>query len=283
MKPRHVGLIDRRTLDQYAAKRLKDPGRKPGDTLAAATVKKDLRTIRAALSIAHQWNYLNAIPSLPDVPGLESDKRFVSLDHFEALLEVLDPATEGHFEPRRPTVASVPFEPADWWRALLVTLWVSGMRIGAVMALKWSDVDLEAGTAMSRAKDNKSKKDQRVDLRAAVELLRKLKSFDARVFPWDRDRTALYSHFAKLQTAAGIHLPCPGEHEHTDRCHLYGFHDFRRAHATYNYGRVSDRDLQSQMGHASFATTQRYIKFAEQHREKAYDVLLPKSLVTAAG
>ena len=61
-------------------------------------------------------------------------------------------------------------------------------------------------------------------------------------------------------------------------CRLYGLHSSRYARATYNFGRVSDRDLQEQMGHSSFTTTQRYIKYAEQHREKTYDVFLAESL-----
>jgi hypothetical protein len=37
------------------------------------------------------------------------------------------------------------------------------------------------------------------------------------------------------------------------------------------------------MGHASFATTQRYIKYAEDHQAKAYGVFLPESLKVRAG
>ncbi len=37
------------------------------------------------------------------------------------------------------------------------------------------------------------------------------------------------------------------------------------------------------MGHASFATTQRYINYAETHREKAHDVYLPKSFQKRTG
>jgi hypothetical protein len=47
--------------------------------------------------------------------------------------------------------------------------------------------------------------DQRVDARAAVELLRPLGGLDPRGFQWDRDRTVFYSYFAKLQFPAGIH------------------------------------------------------------------------------
>jgi site-specific recombinase XerD len=36
------------------------------------------------------------------------------------------------------------------------------------------------------------------------------------------------------------------------------------------------------MGHASFATTQRYIKYAEQHAKKAYNAHVPPSLAGSA-
>ena len=55
------------------------------------------------------------------------------------------------------------------------------------------------------------------------------------------------------------------------------------AHATNNFGRVSDRDLQEQMGHATFSRTkQRYIKYAEIHQQRVYNVFLPKSLKVKA-
>ena len=88
---------------------------------------------------------------------------------------------------------------------------------------------------------------------------------------------------ARVQKAAGIHLPCREGREHTEACHLYGFRSFGYAHATYNFGRVSDRDLQEQMGHATFRTTQRYIKYAEMRQQLVYDVFLPKSLQAKTG
>jgi integrase len=281
-KPLYVGGIDAATLDRYAAKRMRDRGRKVGDTLSPQTVRKDLRTIAAALGKAVEWNCLAAVPPLPKVATFDADKRFVTVEHFEAMLSILDPQNENHFVPKMAPNPRAPFTPAEWWRALLVTLWATGMRIGAVLSLRWEDVDLDAGTAISRAKHNKAKKDQRVHIAAVVNWLRPLKGFDPRVFPWDWDKTALYTHFRKLQEAAGVHLHCPGDHEHTPACHVYGFHDFRRAHATFNYGRVSDRDLQQQMGHASFSTTQRYIKYAEGHKEKAYNALIPDAMKAAS-
>jgi integrase len=100
---------------------------------------------------------------------------------------------------------------------------------------------------------------------------------DPRVFPWDHATTWLDHELLVIQQAAGIHLPCTSSDSHdcTPKCHVYTLHDFRRAHATYMYGAVSDRELQRQMGHASFATTRSYAKYAEAHRQTPYNAYLP--------
>jgi integrase len=58
---------------------------------------------------------------------------------------------------------------------------------------------------------------------------------------------------------------CAGEgHEHTRFCHVYGFHDFRRAFATMNADRLTPDALQQLMRHKSYSTTQGYINTARQ-------------------
>lgn len=74
----------------------------------------------------------------------------------------------------------------------------------------------------------------------------------------------MYEEFARVQDAAGIDLPCPEKHEHTDACHRYGFRDLRRAFATMNADRLSGDALQALMRHKSYTTTQRYINMARQ-------------------
>ena len=83
--------------------------------------------------------------------------------------------------------------------------------------------------------------------------------------------------------AAGIDLPCRKDQEHTPACHLYGFQSFRYAHTRLRFGRVSDRDLQEQIGEASFAATGRHVKQAETHQRRTYEACLPKSLKVKAG
>ena len=84
------------------------------------------------------------------------------------------------------------------------------------------------------------------------------------VFPWKSNSRALYVQFASIQGAAGIKLPCRGNHEHTDFCYVYGFHDLRRAFASMNAEKLTPDTLQLLMRHKSYQTPQRYINMFRQ-------------------
>lgn len=277
-KPKLVSKINRKMLDEYVALRLKMRGKKEGDTLSEQTVRKELRTIRAALASAVDWRYLQAIPPMPRVKGLCHEKRFVTVEDFEKMLTAL-----GAKNIERLLPAGSDDHKRNWWRALLVFAWATGMRIGAILELRWANVNLQSGKVFSRAKHNKSKKDKWVDIAAITQFLESLQTgSEDHLFDWPHDRTTLNKHFSKVQEIAGIKLDCHFEHVHTPSCHTYGFHDFRRSHATYNYGRVTDAALQQQMGHASFQTTQSYIKFAKKHQDATYNPYLPKCVARHA-
>jgi integrase len=277
MQPKYVSSVDETMLDQYVSKRRKARGRKPDSKISAATIRKDVRIMLAALGKAKRWKYIRNVPAKPIIRGVETDKRYVNELHFDDMLKALDAET---------CPVSFPFggdyggswTAAEWWIALLVMAWITGMRRGALLALRWEDVNLATGEAVSRGSDNKGRKDVIVKIQAAAGLLAKLKGDDPRVFPWDHATTWFDHELMAIQQAAGIHLPCTAADSHTctPKCHVYSLHDFRRAHATYHYGKVTDRELQRQMGHASFASTRSYAKYAEAHRQTPYDVHLPK-------
>src|SRR5262249_36748655 len=128
------------------------------------------------------------------------------------------------------------------------------------LALRREDVDLQGGFIITRAADNKGKRDQRVELHPlAVEHLKRLAGFSPVVFPWAHGKR-IYGEFHYLQATAGIARP-------------YGFHDLRRMFATQNADRLTPDQLQQVMQHKAYTTTQKYINMARQAKaltEKLY-------------
>lgn len=58
------------------------------------------------------------------------------------------------------------YESRDFWRTLITFLYLTGWRIGEAMSPTWSDVDMEAGTAITRI--NKAKREERIALHPVV-------------------------------------------------------------------------------------------------------------------
>jgi integrase len=267
VKPVRLIAVTTAQVDDFIAARRQERGKKKGDTISPATVNKDLRHVKAALKKAKKWGYLHAVPEFDFEKEPGKLPTYVTPEHFAALYH----ACEGARWPD-----AQPYPAADWWRALLIMAYLTGWRIGQLLAVRRADVDLDARTVLSRAQDNKGKRDQLIPLDPVViEHLRKLASFDTRLFPWNHHRRNLDLEFHRIQKAAGIHLPCHDAHEHTPACHVYGFHDLRRAFATLNADSLTPDALQALMQHKDYQTTQKYINMARQLNPTVYKVFVP--------
>jgi integrase len=265
VKPARIGAIKTQTIDQFVRVRSAEPGKKKGALVAPATINKYLRHLRAVLTVAKDWGYLKERPRFRMVKEPKKLITYITGEHFAAIYAACDQA---HRPADLPNIAA-----ADWWRGLIVFGYMTGWRISELLALRRADLDLDAGTALTRAEDNKGGRDDRVKLHSVViDHLKKLAGFDPHVFQWNHDRRMLDDEFDRVQAAAGIHLPCHREHTHTAACHFYGFHDLRRAFATQNAPRLTADALQKLMRHKSYLTTQRYINMASQ-LDEAVDVL----------
>ncbi len=270
IKPVRVLVIATHHIDDFIAVRRTEPGKKKGDLVSPATVNKDLRHLKAALNVAVEWGYLARLPKFRMEREPKKLPRYVLPDHFTAVYGACEKATmpEG-----------LPYPPADWWRGLIVTGYMTGWRIGDMLGLARADLDLEAGVAITRLEDNKGKRDERVKLHpVVVEHLRRIPGFTPTVFPWNHDERTLWDEFGRVQVAAGIHLPCRGKHEHTPSCHVYGFHDLRRAFATMNADRLTPDALQALMRHKSYLTTQVYINMSRQLDDAVASLHVPEVL-----
>jgi integrase len=270
IKPKKLAAIKTKTVDDFIAKRRTEKGRRQGDTISPATVNRQLRHLKAVLRVAHEWGYLQAVPKIRMLKEPGKLPTYVSPEHFRAIYLACDQA-------RWPD--ELPFPAADWWRSLLVFAYMTGWRISEILSLKREDVDLDSGTAITRAEDNKGKRDERVKLHpVVVEHLKHLPGFTSVILPWDRDETCLYNQFRRIQEAAKVKLPCSKQHKHSPACHVYGFHDLRRAFATMNASRLTGDALKALMRHKSYLTTQRYINMARQLDEAVAVLHVPDVL-----
>jgi integrase len=142
--------------------------------------------------------------------------------------------------------------------------------------------DLDEGVALSRAADNKGKRDHRHNITPVVDLLSVLhrvrKPGEPRVFPWNHAIKSLDRDLHRIQGAAGIHLHCPSEHTHTPSCYTYGFHAFRYGFAQNNTDHLTRDQVQEQMGHRSAQTTDRYIDYTKRMKAAQVDVYVPAAL-----
>jgi integrase len=264
VKPSRVYLVCTANVDDYISRRRREPGKKKGSTVSPATINKELRQVKAALNAAVEWEYLKKAPKFRMERQPKKLVRFVTGEHFTAIYTACDQA-------RLPR--DLPYPAADWWRGLMMFAYMTGWRIGDLLALRRFDLDLDTGHAITRWTDNKGDRDDKVKLHPVViEHLGKLSCFDPMVFPWHHDRRTLDSEWHRIQAVAGINLPCRGDHEHTPACHVYGFHDLRRAFATDNAPRLTSDTLQGLMRHKSYLTTQVYINMARQ-LDEAVNVL----------
>jgi integrase len=275
-KPVKVFGIGAHSIDAYVSTRRLEPGKKAGSVVSAATVNKELRHLRAALRVAVDWKYLPTLPRFKMAREPKKLPTYVTGDHFALIYGACDKA---RLPLNVPNVAA-----ADWWRGLLVTGYMTGWRVNEILSLRREDFDMEAGTAVTRAEDNKGRRDERVKLHpVVVDHLRKLAGFDPRVFPWNHNQRTLWAEFARIQEAAGVRLDCPEDHTHTRYCHVYGFHDLRRAFATMNADKLTPDALQTLMRHKSYLTTQKYINMARQMDAAVAGLHVPEVLRKGAG
>lgn len=268
-KPVFVRTLRTSTIDEYVALRMKEKGLRGGE-VSPATINRELRYLRAALRKAVKWKYLIEMPDIDMLREPEKLPSFITPEHFELIYNNCNAA-------RMPQ--GLPYPIVDWWQALIVFTYMTGWRISEPLALRRDDLNLEAGTAITRHTDNKGKRDDVVPLHPiVVEHLRKIQSFHDLVFPWPHGRRDIWSEFHRIQKTAGIDLPCLEKHEHTEACRYYGFHDLRRAFATQNEENLTAEALQRLMRHRHYSTTQRYINMARKLKQSADRLFVPDVL-----
>ena len=248
--PRYVEEIRTRTIDRFKSMLGIRRGRNPGSTLSPCTVNRHLRHLKAVLNKAVKWEALSKLPEFAFLDEPEKETVYLPPDEFGRIYVACDDA-------KYPVGRA--YNQSEWWRALIVSGYMTAMRITEMLTLPWEDVHLDDAFLVVRHRHTKGKRDDLIPLHpVVVEHLRPITDYGALVFDWPMSRTTLWAEWARIQRAAGVHRPCREDHVHTPRCHVYGFHSLKKACGTLNATLLPKAVLNAFMRHRSFATTEKY-------------------------
>lgn len=160
-------------------------------------------------------------------------------------------------------IAGVPMR--CWWPAFLLTMYVTGVRVSALLRIRRSDYDERTGWLRVVAEHQKDKAEQRFRLTpdamsAVVDLLPY--STDL-LFPFPfKSRHQLQDRLTLLLKAAG--LPAGRRDK---------FHRIRRTTGTYIADAAGEEAARQHLGHSSLQVTRRYLDDQKIRRTRGEDVL----------
>lgn len=244
--------ITTRQIEAYKADKLS--GRSNGGrTLRWNSINNHLFILRRMLVIAKKWGLLDDLPEFQLLRGPKPEFDFLDFDEAERLVRAADTNA----------------------RVMILCALKTGMRIGELIALRWGDVDLDAGHLMVRRSyyrgtigAPKSGKDRKIPISRALEsALRAHRHDRSEIVFCDPDRggdylrnNRVYAPLAKAYKAAGLR-------------HI-GWHVLRHTFASHLVMRgVPLKVVQELLGHATIQMTMRYSHLSPSLHRDAVDAL----------
>jgi integrase len=147
----------------------------------------------------------------------------------------------------RGEVAGVPA--AIWWKSLHLVIWFTGERIGAVLQLRWADLDFETAWLNVPGHIRKGQCEDKLSRLKPV-VLESLAMMREprrdRIFQWDRCTETLYHHYKKILIEAGLPY---------DRRSM--FHRMRKSAASHFEAKGGNAT--ALLGHGSRRVTMKYL------------------------
>ncbi|MFC1833237.1 tyrosine-type recombinase/integrase [Thermodesulfobacteriota bacterium] len=239
-----MSRITSKMIEDYKLKRL--------ESVAPATLNREMNTIKSLFSKAVEWEYLRDSPAKP-VKWLKTSRgsmRFLSREEADGFLEASKASQNHHFYP-----------------VVTVALY-TGMRRGEILRLQWQDVDFKRGKINVVSRDGGH-----------------TKNYESRSIPMNGSlRGALKKHPRHLHSPY-VFCNAKGEpFKDVDTSFAnalkksgvphFRFHDLRHTFASWLVmGGVDIRTVQELLGHKDLRMTMRYAHLAPDHMRKAVEVL----------
>ena len=272
-----LGDFNARSVEKWRSKRLADGAGK-------VSLNRNLAYLKAALSRAADWEYIEGRP-LRSVKPFKEDTggkvRYLTPDEEGRLLEALDEREEeirterdsanawrrerGYAE--MPNLRAVIF--ADHLKPMTLLSMHTGLRRGEVFSLEWVDVDFAHCDLVVMAKTAKSGKSRHVPLngvaRKVLEDWKEQSEGTGLVFPNSEGK-----RFDNIRRAWGSLL---------DRAGIDNFrwHDLRHHFASkLVMAGVDLNTVRELLGHSDLKMTLRYAHLAPEHKAEAVERLVPE-------
>jgi len=223
----YLTAITKRHIDEYVNHLL-------NCRLSKVTVNVHIRTLKAALSKAVEWEYLkeNPMRGYKQLKVQQKPPRFLLPQDIAKVEEVID---------------------KEEWLFIFRFLIYTGMRIGEAVRLRWEDIDLERGLIAVRKSKNFQSRVVPIHPNLKQELLNRYPAV-GKVVPYGRDyiEHKLKEYFRK----AGFPE--------------LRVHDLRHTFASLMVmSGVDLKTVQELLGHTSYKTTEIYAHLAPAHLQEA--------------
>ncbi len=214
-----------------------------------STTEKDRVQISAIWRFAVLKREVEELPIIPpiDVPTVAPVAW--TMEELGQLLDACSRATGAYVDNDQAQWAVLR---SVWWTALHRVLWCTGERIGAVMALKWKDVDGKTLNFPPEVRKRGLRYNYRELDDLAVESLGQMRAAwfscdsDNLVFPWSLTPTLVWPHYRQILATAGL------PHDRLSK-----FHRIRKSVASHIHAKGGN--AQEAMQHANRRTTESYL------------------------
>jgi integrase len=241
-----LDAITSRDIERYKAHKLSELGYVP------KSINNHLAVLRSLLNVAKRWNILNQVPEYRELKSAEQAARFLSLDEAKRLMD----AAEGK------------------WKGMITLCLNTGLRIGELLALQWQDINFKTKVIrvqrnawrnqLGSPKGGKSR-DVAVNTATMVEMLHYPRISQKWVF--SQNSGLMLTH---AMCRRPLHKAC-----RKAGITLLQWHALRHTFASQLVaGGAPLRVVQRLLGHASYATTERYAHLAPKTVQDAVDRLL---------
>lgn len=219
-------------------------------TASPGSAAKDRACLRALWEFCARRKLTDKWPEVRTITVPERVPRAWLLEEFERLIAACSD--------ERGEVVGVPAR--LWFRAILLTAYWTGERIGALLSLEWGDVSEDA--ILFRAEGRKGRREDiyRPIPPECYEAIQKIRTDRRLVFDWDRSYTLIWGRLGKICKRAG--LP-------NDR--MSKFHRVRKTAASYY--EAGGGDAQQLLAHKNRGTTRRYLDPRIVKAQAATDIL----------